>query len=384
MGRYLCNPLYIILFLPGILAGFGESGFGSVDSLYMLNRGITPIELGGLVGIFYLAITLAEFPTAIIFDRTFSKKIIYVGLIIKILAYGAYAISASYLGFAVAQIAAGIGTAALSGSIGAFIINHFEDKSYKNIGAVTSEWNIVRSIASLIGGGIGLFLFHQTDWLVWVFAALMTMLCIISFIRVPNLPPPSQIEKFSLKGLVFLLADFIKRPLFIAVALQDVALVGLVMFWQPRISEVGGWWLYYGFIIITFSSAISSLAFRYYLPRLKHAAPFAMVNAVLAAAVVLTPSGYTFLVFFALHIVASNILGTIVNVAFAESLDDRHRATAGSFVSLISGGLMMLLGPLAGWVGQSWGIAVAGWITVVIFLIMSGYSFRSFRDQFTG
>ena len=379
MGRFLCNPLYITLFLPGIFATLGESGFGVVDSLYMLNRGITPVELGLLVGAFYFALTVTELPVAVAFDRSQAKGIIYAGLLLKITAYIFYATSNTPAGFFMAQVIAGVGVATLSGSIGAFVINHFEDKSYDNIGAVTSEWSMVSSAASLIGGGIGLYLFYTSDWMVWYFAALMTAASAIAFVRVPKLPKPSEVENFKFSKLVDDMILLLKRPLFIAAAMQDVALVGLVIFWQPRLSELGGDGLYYGFIVVTFSGAIASLVFRYYLPRIQQAFVFSIINAVFAGALVFTPTGYVFILFFALHIVASSILAAIVNTAFSESLEDRYRATAGSLVSLISGLMMLVLGPLAGLVAQTWTLATAGWITVAIFILIGLWAKINFR-----
>ncbi|WP_150212819.1 MFS transporter [Candidatus Tokpelaia sp.] len=114
-----------------IAAGVGS--FGVLDIVYFKQAGLSLAAIGLMMLCFNSAVTVAELPFALLFDRHSTKLSLYIGFSIRICAFILFALNWGFSFLLLAQALAGIATAAASGTTTALVLNEVKEQSYKNM-----------------------------------------------------------------------------------------------------------------------------------------------------------------------------------------------------------------------------------------------------------
>ena len=155
-----------------MLSAAGVASFSAVDVLFYQSVGVSVAFVGVLVAAFNFAVTAAELPFAILFDRYSNKLALQLGNFIRICAFVLFFFSVSEGGLLVAQILAGIAVAAMSGTSNALVINQIQSSKLNadSIASAFGKISYLSAIAAIVGGLAGVFLFTKSPQAIWLLA----------------------------------------------------------------------------------------------------------------------------------------------------------------------------------------------------------------------
>lgn len=163
-----------------LLSSFAIGSFAIIDTLFYLKMGLDWHHIALLSSLLNVTVLLSEMPTGILADKVGVFKSVFIGTLLRALACFCYIVEFDFH-FYVASILAGIGIAFLSGSINASIIklkstlthNTSTEKLFANI-------RYYKSLATLLGGAIGFYLFEIDIAYAWVLVGVFLLIfCLI-------------------------------------------------------------------------------------------------------------------------------------------------------------------------------------------------------------
>ena len=123
---------------------------------FTVESGLSPIQIGFIFALFFVACNLFEIPSSIIADKFSRKKVIMVALIFFLFCNGIFLFSQSQTAFILHMILAGIGVALFSGTVEALLYDELkaigkEEKYQKAIGFYQIALSLALSTSLFLG-----------------------------------------------------------------------------------------------------------------------------------------------------------------------------------------------------------------------------------------
>lgn len=176
-----------LLSLSLTLWGIGEGMFFLFQPLYLEQLGANPLEIGGILSMFYLIMGLSHLPAGFIADRFGRLPVLWASWLIGVLATGLMALARSLPLFAAGMLLYGI-TAFVNAPLASYITTargHWQ--TGRALTTVSASFNLGGVLGPLIGGWVGAqFGLRQTFGMAFFLFVLST--AIVFFLR----PQPVQ------------------------------------------------------------------------------------------------------------------------------------------------------------------------------------------------
>src|SRR5690349_5862089 len=118
-----------------MLSAAGVACFASVDVVYFQAFGYSLAFIGVMTAAFNIAVTVAELPFAILFDRYSNKLALQFGNLLRIVAFALFFVNLNEPTLLLAQVVAGIAVAAMSGTSNALVVNQIQAINANKIAA---------------------------------------------------------------------------------------------------------------------------------------------------------------------------------------------------------------------------------------------------------
>lgn len=327
-----------------LLSSFAIGSFAIIDTLFYLKMGLDWHMIALLSSILNITVLIAELPTGILADRVGVFKSVMIGTLLRAIACFCYVVDFSYH-FYVASILAGVGIAFLSGSINASIIKlkqTLKDDA-KNISTEKLFANIryYKSMATLLGGVVGFYLFQIQIAYAWVLAGVF--LLISSFFLVPLI----KAFNFNNSNTTTLLSfgeiswHYVKTPIFWACVLFSVSAVAPMLSWQVLFHEFDNG-LLLGFLLLNTAILLSSIWLKKYTIRPAVEYGVIILNLIALFFMPLLRDNIimlALLLFF--HVFCHSASSTFIFAKFHDQIDDKHRNGLESLSSALDGVLLM-------------------------------------------
>lgn len=316
-----------------LLSSFAIGSFAIIDTLFLLNKGVDWQYIAILSSVLNVGVLLSELPTGIISDKIGVFKAICIGTLFRSLACFCYVVEFAHH-LIVASILASIGIAFLSGTINSATIKL---KTLANTNTETAFANIryYKSIATLLGGFCGFYLFGIHNHYAWILAGIGLLLSVIFLI--PLIKRFNFIEKheFSLQYLKEVSFNSLKTPIFWACVLFSVSAVAPMISWQVLFNQFDKG-LLLGFLLLNTASIFSSLLLKKF--SLSNAYKYAIIiaNIISLIAIPLLKENVvllTLLMFF--HIFCHSATSIFIFAKFHDSIDDKARNSLESLSSAL-------------------------------------------------
>lgn len=328
-----------------LLSSFAIGSFAIIDTLFYLKMGLDWHMIALLSSILNITVLIAELPTGILADRVGVFKSVMIGTLLRAIACFCYVVDFPYH-FYVASILAGVGIAFLSGSINASIIKlkqTLKDDA-KNISTEKLFANIryYKSMATLLGGVVGFYLFQIQIAYAWVLAGVF--LLISSFFLVPLI----KAFNFNNSNTTTTLLSFgeiswhyVKTPIFWACVLFSVSAVAPMLSWQVLFHEFDNG-LLLGFLLLNTAILLSSIWLKKYTIRPAVEYGVIILNLIALFFMPLLRDNIimlALLLFF--HVFCHSASSTFIFAKFHDQIDDKHRNGLESLSSALDGVLLM-------------------------------------------
>lgn len=355
-----------------LLSSFAIGVFAIIDTLFYLKMGLDWQTIALLSSVLNITVLIAELPTGILADKVGVFKSVFIGTLLRALACFCYVIDFPYH-FYVASILAGVGIAFLSGSINASIVklkssiknNTSTEKLFANI-------RYYKSVATLLGGVVGFYLFEINIAYAWVLAGVFLLISLLFLI--PLIKKFNFIEKheFSWQYLKEVSLNSLKTPIFWACVLFSISAVAPMISWQVLFNEFDGG-LLLGFLLLNTAAIFSSFFLKKYTLSYGMKYGVMMVNMI---ALITMPflnsnlAALTLLMF--LHIFCHSATSVFVFAKFHDDIDDKVRNSLESLASALDSILVvpMYLG-VAYFLDKSY-LLGAFWLSAVMVFFVLG------------
>ena len=162
---------------PGIwwfiaLSGVGIGCFSVVDNFYFRSSGYSVAMVGVLVAVFNTSVAVAEIPSALVFDRRSHRLAIQLGNAVRMAGLVLFFLALGPGGDIGAEVLAGIGAAAMSGTSNAYVLNRISASDPDAKRRALARIALLGSATTLIGGALGIALFVLWPRLIWLGGAI--------------------------------------------------------------------------------------------------------------------------------------------------------------------------------------------------------------------
>ena len=342
---------------PGIwwfiaLSGVGIGCFSVVDNFYFRSSGYSVAMVGVLVAVFNTSVAVAEIPSALLFDRRSHRLAIQLGNAVRTAGLVLFFLALGPGGDIGAEVLAGIGAAAMSGTSNAYVLNRISASDPDAKRRALARIALLGSATTLIGGALGIALFVLWPRLIWLGGAIFMAAAGLVFhvVREPGGGVMSRSVE-TMKGYVRGLGALAANPRAWLSIFAEAALIAPFVLWQLRLgaSSIGA--LFLGFAVMKAAGVIGGrmMAGRRVPTRIL---PVLVIANVLAIVVFAVSDGLVAVaVAFGVHVMLHIAISIYCSAAFQEVVPDHRRAGAGSMVSLLSSfvaaGAAVLVGVLA-------------------------------------
>lgn len=326
----------------------GVAAFSVVDTLYFREIGFTLQQIGLFTAVFSLSSALAEFPSALVFDMWSNKRAIQLGNLIRIVAFTLFFLATTQGEVVLAEVVAGVGAAAMSGTLHALLMNQVEDSQRFS---VLTKLTGLSSATALLGGLAGMLVFMWSPRWVWLLAVAFFLLAGIAMAFAAD--DRHTIERQPISAFTRSAFSALRTRGCWVLALLSCAVVIPLMLWQLRL----GGTVSLGSVLLAFIlMKVAGLAGPWLSKRLnlseKHFPSVMVLNC-------LALTGFGFPVplpvataCFFIHVLCHILMTVMVNSIFHSELDSRTRATAGSIATLVETGMVAVVAPLGGFLAN--------------------------------
>lgn len=354
-----------------LLSSFAIGSFAIIDTLFLLNKGVDWQYIAILSSVLNVGVLLSELPTGIISDKIGVFKAICIGTLFRSLACFCYVVEFAHH-LIMASILASIGIAFLSGTINSATIKL---KTLVNTNTETAFANIryYKSIATLLGGLCGFYLFGIHNHYAWILAGvglLLSTLFLLPLIKQFNFVEKSE---FSLRYLKQVSFKSLKTPIFWACVLFSVSAVAPMITWQVLFNKFDKG-LLLGFLLLNTASIFSSLLLKKF--SLSNAYKYAIIiaNVISLIAIPLLKENVillTVLMFF--HIFCHSATSIFIFAKFHDSIDDKVRNSLESLSSALDSVLVVPIYLLTGYLLDKgdviWAFGLSSVLSMSVFLL---------------
>ncbi|GAA1353688.1 MFS transporter [Falsarthrobacter nasiphocae] len=359
--------------------GAALASFMVVDVLYYSAMGYSLVFVGTLVGAFTLAAAISELPLAILFDRYAGKKVLYAGMILRMIALAILFLNPGEAWLVAANILAGVGAAAASGTSEALIINNSGSESYADYSQLFAMFSLISAASNVVGGVIGAAVFSVFPRGIWAVAVLFLAVATVSLAWLRD--SGEHVEPIPAKQYAAALTRiFTLRAYWVGFA-SGVASVVPYLLWQLKFSETSTAFVVLGFIAMNLIGVWGAFLSKHFPVTRSRFILAAALNLSTAWAFAVAPAGWLSMAFFVAHVIFKLVLGIMNGAYLHANIPNKVRAASGSLSALVGAISMSVFLPWAAALIQDSGAAVAILVSVAAYVAMALIAaFRPIRD----
>ncbi|MBL8689169.1 MAG: MFS transporter [Rhodospirillaceae bacterium] len=206
---------------------------------YLGSKGIGMAEFMELQAIFAIVIVLGEVPTGMLSDRWGRKRVLLLGSVLKAIGFSMLPLWSSYEGFLVYHLTMGVALSMISGGDVAFLYESYlaaggeKSRGAAVLGNARLAGQIGAGVSALIGGLVATVSY---DYLLWAGAVLgwIPVLLVLGLSETPAEPGRKDAPKAKLREILasVLVRDVVTRLVFVNIVTLGIA--GLVMVWTNQ------------------------------------------------------------------------------------------------------------------------------------------------------
>lgn len=355
-----------------ILSSAGVACFSVVDVVYFTAAGYTLAFVGLMTAAFNLAVAASELPFAVLFDRYSTKLALQAGNLIRMVAFALFFLNLSPETLILAQVLAGLGVAATSGTANALVVNEIQSTTSDAMAAAFGRISYLVAAAGIVGGVVGVVLYSVEPRAIWLGAIgffLAAAAVIFGFRDTRAERPEDSWRQYGAKVL-----RVVRMPAALLLVLANASAVAPFLLWQVKFDSYSIGFVLVGYLILNGATFLGPLLMSRFRVRTAHVAAVAIANVAAVVAFGLATEVWSIAISFFVHVMLHVVLVALASGLFHSGVENSVRATAGSAISLADSLVVAALAPLVGWIGQSfglgWGIAVSC-VTYVLVALLS-------------
>lgn len=328
--------------------------------LYLSSKGISLVKIGILESIFHITSFICETPTGAIADLLGRRNTLVMGRLMAFVSSIIMLISNSFLGFALGFVFSALSFNLNSGSEEALIYDTLKElekeKEYSNI---ISKLNVVIEVASGIAVFIGGILSEKSFVLSYVIAALisLTALNVALLFKEPKYKCDDKVNiKKHFKESYFIIKDDSKIKFILFFFPLVDTFTAMLYFYGQKFFEVKGFSITVIaiiFVIKSICSTLGNLMFVKIKRILKKRTIFIMISCISICLILVGFLDNKFsVILFVIVGFFDAILYVISSTLLNKEIPSEQRATLISVDSMSYSAFMIILFPLAGYLGE--------------------------------
>jgi len=379
-----------------LFEGLALSFFFGTYQLFLLEKGLSLLEINLLNCVFMLSNFIFEIPTGAIADFFGRKKSVIVGLWIYSLSFFIYFFSDNFWQFLLAEVIGAIAFTCISGALEALVVDSLKHHKYDGDLETVFRRGEIRHLGIIVGAVVGSFV-GQIDlswpWLLTAISFALLAIASMFFFREDYLSKTEKItislapiKNIALESVACGLKN--KKLMFIVVfssilafSLQPINMYWPVIFKQNFLLETKYMGLIFsGVVIFTYLGSQASFFWQKKIKCKKNAIFFSQIITFVGILVcVFVFNLPLFLIFFLIHEFGRGLFNPLNRAYINENIESQNRSTVLSFESMITkagAGLGLIS---SGIIANSFGIlnswlisAVILAITIFVFWIKNG------------
>lgn len=362
--------------LYNILLMLGQGIFIAYDITYFQGAGLTLALITLASTGFDISSSIMEIPTSLFFDRVSPRITLAVGNVIRLVGFLLFAFFPSDFGMVlVGQVLTGIGSATESGAASALYVNErqSQESSFEKILGEIQEFG---SVTYVVGGLIGALAYSIHASLIWIIPAIIYVIATILLIRMP-MSNTTQGQHTNMKTLLY---DFknvavktIRNVDWWMLLLVETGSLSMYLLWQVRLSGNGStqvWNQFIGLIALNLAGYLAGkLSQKLPLTSAWKIFTVLVANVILCVILAWTTGFWIGILVYLPHVI---LLGWIQNRyggAIHMAITGNERATVFSLQASAVALAAIIVGPLCGWLTDSYGLGIGMSSTLVFFII---------------
>lgn len=351
-----------------MLSAAGVACFASVDVVYFQALGYSLAFIGIMTAAFNIAVTAAELPFAILFDRYSNKLALQLGNMLRIVAFALFFVNLNESTLLLAQVVAGVAVAAMSGTSNALVVNQIQTIHANKIAAAFGRISYLAASAGILGGIIGIAIY--TVWPQGIWVAAITFFSAAGIVIATFRDATADIEQIPLRSFLIQALGTARAPNAWLLIVTNAAAVAPFLLWQIKFNQVSLLFLALGYLGMNAANIFGPLLLRVFNVRVAHVTLIAAFNVVAAVVFSAADGGVFIWVSFVMHVALHGALQILVSGLFHEGIPNRVRATAGSVISMADSLIVAVVAPIVAIVGQSlgigWGVAISSLLYLAV------------------
>lgn len=370
-----------------LFEGLATSFFFGTYSLFLIQKGLSLLEVNLLNCSFMVFVFLFEIPTGAIADFFGRKRSVVIGLFIHSLSFLIYFMSKNFWQFLIAEIICAFATTCISGALEALVVDSLNHYGYEGkLEKIFRRAEIRRLgviIGAIIGGLIGEFNLAW-PWLASSTSFFLLGLMVVYFFKEDYFIKPNKIEN-NFESIKKIAQDSVlygvknHSLMFVILFLSILSLITqpLNMYWAIVFKDnfnIPVKFMGFVFALIIIFSYVGAQFSKIWQKKIKckkNAIIFSQsitLIGILGCCFFVNFS--TFLFFFLIHELGRGVINPLVRSYINENIDSKNRATILSFESMIlkiGSGIGLIIGGL---IADNFGI-LNSWLISAIILFIS-------------
>jgi MFS family permease len=354
---------------------------------YWQSKGLDQAQIGWLQTIFTAMVLILQLPTGRLADKYGRRRLILVGSILAALGFVLYAIAGGFWGMVAAEMLLGVGYSCKSGADLALLRHELEeddrlDEEKHWIGRLNSFSAGGELVSAIIGGWLGSIAFGLPLWL----TVAGISLAIPFAAALPKDKPREQSAHKQLgmiKALRALFANKRMRAISSFAVTAGVATHLFVWLLQPYLKATGLPLSWFGLAWALYSASFLVLSWRISSIERRLGERHSMAVALLAPVVAYIVLGLGMTLWLApimiLFTLSRALNGPITTHLVHENSNPRDYATMLSALAAIQGLTYAVLGPLSGWIVDTYGLQTDLLFLGILVAIASLVSYQLLR-----
>ncbi len=331
---------------------------------YWHSKGLNQAQIGWLQTAFTAIVLIMQLPTGRLADKYGRRRLVIIGTVLTSIGFAFYALADNFAGMLLAETILGLGTSARSGADLALLRGELEEtdevaSEKRTIGLLSSFSAAGELISAVIGGWLASWAF---GWPLW-FTVAGVSLAIPFAIGLPKDTPRDQAQEPQMgmvQALRALVASKRMRAISCFAVTAGVATHLFVWLFQPYLQQTGlniGW---FGLAWALFSASYLLLSWKVGPIEHKLGEKRSMILALGAPAIAYLVLGLGMTLWLipvaALFTLSRALNGPITTHLVHENSQPTQYATMLSGLAAIQGLTYAFLGPLSGWVVDTYGL----------------------------
>lgn len=365
-----------------ILSSAGVACFSVVDVVYFTNLGYSLAFVGLMTAAFNAAVAAAELPFAVLFDRYSTKLALQLGNLIRMSAFALFFLNLNPAALVLAQILAGIGVAATSGTSNALVVNQIQSSSPDRLASAFGRITYLVAAAGLGGGVVGVLLFAVEPRFIWLGAIGFFVVAAAVILRFTDSRADRVEEGWG--AYAKRITRVVRSRSAVVLVLANASAVAPFLLWQLKFDSFSLGFVLVGYVILNAAGVLGPLAMARFRVRTAHLGLVAVLNILALAWFGLSSAGWAVAASFFVHVMLHVVLVALASGLFHAGVDNSVRASAGSIISLADSVVVVVLAPLVGWIGETWGIGWGIGVSCATYALVLGLSWRRRVDDAGG